>query len=567
MGDKGKKKSAKFFHSLRFHILLMVICSVVVTMLLTMILIVPLAEKNLQNTVQDNMLSQARVYGKLLETALANESEMNYTIYSNYLQDAKVEGVESSYVYIVESSGTMLYHPTEEKVGEPVENTVVSGLVKDIQNGEHPEDDVVDYDFNGTIKYASYHVLSDNSILVVSADEAEVLESIREMENRTLIGSALILVVFIVIGLLISGNITRPIVKIAAIIERTAQFDFRESPEMQKIGRRKDETGLMARAVQDMGGQMRSMVNGIYDVSDKLSGNVGELKSISVEINSTCTDNSATTQQLAAGMEETSATSETIHSNIGFIEESAKDIRTLSVQGEHLSDEIKERAQALKAKTQEATERTQNMYRTVRERTEDAIEQAKAVEKINQLTGAIMEIASQTNLLALNASIEAARAGEAGKGFAVVATEIGNLANQSSETVGNINVIMEEISIAVNHMTDSLEETTEFLEKMVLQDYNQFGEVSDQYNSDAETVNQSMQTIEDSISHLTDTINEISSAMGGINMTINESTTGVSDIAEKTSDIVLKTVRNGELVEECLQSTGYLNEIVEKFTV
>lgn len=76
-----------------------------------------------------------------------------------------------------------------------------------------------------------------------------------------------------------------------------------------------------------------------------------------------------------------------------------------------------------------------------------------------------MEIASQTNLLALNASIEAARAGEAGKGFAVVATEIGNLANQSSETVGNINVIMEEISIAVNHMTDSLEETTEFLEK------------------------------------------------------------------------------------------------------
>lgn len=564
-GNQGK--SVSFFHSFRFLILGIVIGPVILSTLLTIFLIVPLAEKNLQQTTQNSMLSEAEAYGNILETALSKESDMNYTVYKELLQDAKLKGLDSSYVYVVESTGTMLYHPTEEKVGQPVENVVVTKLVEDIQAGQHPDDAVVDYDFNGTIKYASYHVLSNNSILVVSADETDVLSSIKTMEWRSYIGSIIILVVMIILGLLASKKIIHPISKIADIINKTAQFDFRENEELNKMSKAKNEAGMMACAVQNMGVHMRNLVDGIEQVSQRLTGNVTELQDISKEINSTCTDNSATTQQLAAGMEETSATTETINSNIGFMQEGAEDIRMLSLQGDNLSNEIKERAQALKTKTQDATERTQDMYRNVKAKTQDAIEQAKAVDKINQLTGAIMEISSQTNLLALNASIEAARAGEAGKGFAVVATEIGNLANQSSETVGDINNIIEEISIAVKHMTESLEETTEFLEEVVLQDYNQFGEVSEQYNSDSENINQSMKNIEASVLRLTDTINEISTALGGINMTINESTTGISDIAEKTADIVSKTIRNGEIVEECNVSAGELNEIAEKFTV
>ena len=65
-----------------------------------------------------------------------------------------------------------------------------------------------------------------------------------------------------------------------------------------------------------------------------------------------------------------------------------------------------------------------------------------------------MEISSQTNLLALNASIEAARAGEAGKGFAVVATEIGALATQTQNAVGDIDSIIGEVHNAVSGMVD-----------------------------------------------------------------------------------------------------------------
>lgn len=83
--------------------------------------------------------------------------------------------MDTSYAYLVSSDGTMLYHPTQDKVGSAVENSVVKGLVADLQAGQHPQDAVVSYDFNGAIKYAGYSILSDNSILVITADESEAL--------------------------------------------------------------------------------------------------------------------------------------------------------------------------------------------------------------------------------------------------------------------------------------------------------------------------------------------------------------------------------------------------------
>ena len=87
-------------------------------------------------------------------------------------------------------------------------------------------------------------------------------------------------------------------------------------------------------------------------------------------------------------------------------------------------------------KTKTASDETIRVYDTIRKTSDEAITNAKEVEKINELVNAIQDIAEQTNLLSLNASIEAARAGEQGKGFAVVASAKINWLNFPTSKVG-----------------------------------------------------------------------------------------------------------------------------------
>ncbi|MBO6128022.1 MAG: methyl-accepting chemotaxis protein [Pseudobutyrivibrio sp.] len=500
-----------------------------------------------------------------------NPDEQRQAMFDTYdgaLGSVAIEGIEGSYAYYVSADGLMLYHPTVEKIGAEVENAAVKGLVSRLQSGETPEQigsGSIIYEYNGAKKYAGYAFTAGGNIVIVTGDYELIMQPILMLTNAIII---VLIVALIVAGLffyMLIKRMLRPLSDVAEIIDNTAHLNFRKTKNGSILSKRKDEIGMITRSVSVMRNSLRQMVTDISDTENRINNNVINLKGTADDVNSMCADNSATTQEIAASMEETSAATDEINQNVATINEEASSIDTMAVEGANLSKDIMERANQLKITTKQASERTRSTYENVRKESDEAIENAKAVDKINELTNTIMQISSQTSLLALNASIEAARAGEAGKGFAVVATEIGHLANQTSDAVGNIDAIVGEVNDAVSQMANCLEETTNFLEQTVLVDYEDFSKVSEQYYSDAEVFSDSMGSISGGVQALSASIGKISETLEHINTTVSESANGVYDIAEKTTGIVTGTGDVTDKVGDTEKAIEALSDIVSQF--
>lgn len=549
-----------FFNSICFKIMLLVILSVLAAVLLVLLITLSKFENTMIDQLSTQMLYMAETERDVVDSETGGVTQ-TVSRYAELLEPVKIEGFTTTNVMLVTEEGNIKYSQDESKSGVAVTTPEILGAIGS-QEGM-----ILNYKDEQGTKIAGCASLKVGYLLLCEVQRSEVEKKVDSIRNMAVMVGAVIVIVSAVIAYILSVMIVKPIGILNEVIIRTSKFNFVKSKRADQLCTRKDETGAMARAVVLMRANLAKIVGNIEDASTKIDGNVNQLMNVTNVVNNMCTDNSATTEQLAAGMEETAATTESIYANIGYMQNGAKDITVLSEKGDELSIEVMERANSLRDKTVDATRRTQETYNSVKVRSANAIEDSKAVSKINELTDAIMSISSQTSLLALNASIEAARAGEAGRGFAVVATEIGHLAEQTSKSVTDINGIVGEVNAAVANMTACLEETTDFLEKTVLTDYAEFAEVSEQYSSDAMEFKRSMNDVHESIVNLADSISKISDAMSGITSTVGESTLGVTDIADKTEDMVTRTSETNNLVEESLQCVERLKSIVGEFTI
>ena len=487
--------------------------------------------------------------------------------YDKLIGQIVMSGVEGSYAYMVSPDGTMLYHKDPEKIGNPVENAAVKGIVADLAAGKSVPNGSCTYEYKDAYKVAGYAFTSSGNIVIVTADRDVMMAGVDHMKIMLVV----IGVIFLIIAVLLVAAFTMYMLKglehLVPVIDKTANYDFSEDRESKRLERRSDEIGMIARALSKTRNNLRDMVELISRAGSSIDTNVNMLQATIDKVGTICEDNSATTETLAAGMEETAATTSTIAQNVSNVQGNARDIDRMADAGTKLADEVSKRANELSATTELASRKTMEIYESVKVKSDEAINASQAVNKINELTGTIMAISSQTSLLALNASIEAARAGEAGRGFAVVATEIGNLANQTSEAVTNIGGIVEEVNNAVSQMSDCLTQTTSFLETNVLSDYQEFGKVSLQYKEDADTFGNSMNEIRESVGSLTGDIEKIAGAISGIDTNVSETSHGVVDIAERTTEMASDTSTSVNKVNECRDAVSDLNNIINKFNL
>lgn len=480
------------------------------------------------------------------------------------LNSVGIEGMDSSEACLVDREGVYLYCQDRSKVGTVIEG---NSVIQEVIDTYREKDvitiaDVKECNVDGTDKYVAFICTVNNWILFVQADKAEVMEPINRMNMYCVIVGIILVAVIILCGYVITSIITKPIKPLTTVIHSISEFDL---STQQRIPQAKDEIGMMGTAVMDMKGKLADIVAKLNSISENLLHSSDELNEISRDVNLASTDNSATTQELAAGMQETSASSESINSSIAEMQGGVSNVTGRIREGTRMTYDIMEKSEALSEQSEQANQNIMQMYDEIEKVSREAIERASHMDKINELTGTIQDIAEETTLLSLNASIEAARAGENGRGFAVVADQIGKLAEQSANTANGISDIVAQVNESVVTLVDCLKQTLEFLGTDVTKDYNNFLTSGKEYKEAAEMIQNFMIEAEKEAEQLEKGITVIFESMNSINTTIGEAANGVYDIAGKTTDVVNYTDKLYMMTNECRNLSQQLNDITSIF--
>ena len=254
--------------------------------------------------------------------------------------------------------------------------------------------------------------------------------------------------------------------------------------------------------------------------------------------NVNATNVSATSEQLAASMEEVSASLYELTRNCSLMLEKISEINESAVSSAERMNEVKLNAQNRYTEAVYAKEKTVSTFEGIQKNVVEAVEASKSVNQIKDLTDNILSIASQTNLLALNASIEAARAGEAGKGFAVVADEIRQLADDSRETANRIQEISGMVIEAVSDLAGNAKEMIRFVDEEVVNEYDNFVKIIENYEADSEEANSTFSEFATMSGESVKTMTDMNEGINNISVTIEESAKGVSNVAEEISQLV-----------------------------
>jgi methyl-accepting chemotaxis protein len=500
-------------------IIVMVILAVIVSNVICMVFILESSKKQITDSVKHTMVDVINTTSKIMENEISNSGvdDLDYDGYANNLSDVKLEGMDSAYMYVVQNDGTMLYHPTKEKVGQPVENAVIKGVVQQLQDGKKPGTAVVEYDFNGTTKYSAYTILNNENILVLTADESEALAGITTVTGVAVGIIAIVVLIAITISFIMGRRLMRPLVKVSTIIEDVANGNI--EADFSVVKESNDEIGLIIEKMKELTQSLGSIVGKIRNSSDTMSSNSYELNDTSSQTLAANNEISKAVEDVAEGSTGMAASISKINENLLEMSNETKDINA-SV------DEIKNQTTAVQDSSKIMNDKIKSMQDSSHKMDEGISAISKRIEtvnttvdKVSNIVSVIEEISSETNLLSLNASIEAARAGDAGKGFAVVAQEIRVLSDNTNTELENIKQIIsslvEECRYCVQASGTIVEDNAKQKEeiKAVL---DEFGSLDEQIQKTAEKA---------------DEIEELVTAMIELNDDITKSSNSLTDVS------------------------------------
>lgn len=338
------------------------------------------------------------------------------------------------------------------------------------------EDETVYNVYYASIPATGWHI-------VIQIPEAELMQSTIYLLCRLISICIAVLVTCSVIVSLQISSIAKNIKRVQIFAQNLAQGDFTINTLKVKS---QDELGTMSASLNEMYMGNRDIIGNISERSEEIADSSGLLKSSSGKLLEEFTDIQEYMSQINEAMMSASAATQEVNASTEEVNSSVEVLAAETKEGLKVSNDIKVRARTVEEASRNSYQSATELSAQFEEQLNHSIENAKVVDNIKEMANVIAGIAEQINLLSLNASIEAARAGEQGKGFAVVAGEIGKLASETADTVNNIQTIIGQVQDAFLQLSGDAGSLLTFFQETVTPDYNKFVETAGQYGKDAE---------------------------------------------------------------------------------
>lgn len=482
---------------------------------------------------------------------------------------------ETGSAYMINSEGTNIAHQDESKVisqenaikmfaDKPEFKGLINTLNVIIKGGSGYQE----YTYEGMSKCVGYAEVPGDFgwHVVVSASHDEKFSAYKKIKDGVFVFVVVGVFIFSAIGYFFAASMLSPIKDVVRELETLSKGDL-SSEIPSKLLNKKDEMGELARSLKSTQQDLRATMNDVVSNSERVVSYTQNQAEKALSLMDNVSNVSASSEQISASTEEVSASAENMTSSADDVQVSVERIAKKAQEGADKAAEISVRARDLQVASRRSRDEADKVCNESVTVLEKAIEDAKRVEEINQLSNAILSIASQTNLLALNASIEAARAGEAGRGFAVVATEIGNLADDSQKSANQIMSITQDVISSVNHLSDCAKDILGFVQDTVMKDYDSMVETGEMYNDDAQNIHEIVSNMSSTTKTLLDTISNMTQMFQQVSTAANEAAQGTSSIAESNTDIAMETREIADLTEETKTAAVELKMVVEKFKI
>lgn len=460
--------------------------------------------------------------------------------------------------FLLSSDGSVVVHPHAEFNPTEDGSTVLSDKVE-IKIDSTDVQKIKDYDGNN--KYAAVANIENtgwklgvtqNISIIHSAINKAIVQSI--IIAVAIIAAAVVILLLLIKNQLGQLNHMRLFIKDNVIGRENVKKMPSESAE---IGYLIDEleTRFLS-TIRETATESQKIGEAIKNTNEHVSAMTNSIENVSTSI--------------SQASENTNEQSQNVESISMFSNELSEAVDALANETQEMAtkaDEIITRIGETLPEIIESREKAITITNDSKVSLSEAIEEAKVIEEIVEVSKTIMGIADQTNLLALNASIEAARAGEAGRGFAVVANEINNLSATTNIEVEKINDLTRRVMESTTKLSDESSKVVDFLETSVMKDYETLADLAKRYQDDATFYANESSTIGASSEEIAASISNINNLLENLNASQQELNTTIQSINSDVQNVTSNAEGTAKEVSGVEKRAEKLNNTVKTFHI